>query len=92
MLYPTSNYFDSWVLHIPLNRQMTPTLILRERHEPTQYLKKNKVLESVKSLRQLGLLLQKVYKFRVNNQEERLAVERDREVDVFEGLSLLLLS
>ena len=46
VLYPTSNYFDSWALHIPLNRQMTPTLILRERHQPPQYLKKNKVIES----------------------------------------------
>ena len=52
MLYPTSNYFvsqftkrDSWVLRIPLNRQMTPSLILRERHQPPQYLKKNKVIE-----------------------------------------------
>ena len=40
--YPTSNDFlpqfmkgDSWVLRIPLNQQMTPSLILSKRHHPT---------------------------------------------------------
>ena len=49
MLYPATNDFlsqftkrYSWVLCIPLNRQRRFPLILRERHQPPQYLKKRK--------------------------------------------------
>ena len=65
-LYPTSNYFlsqftkrDSWVLLIPLNWQKMPSLIIRERHQPPQYLKKSKVIESAKAVETVRLTIVK---------------------------------